>query len=337
MLQLFLHQPPHPAGPAEADLFRRKERVHSSIDIVSFLSLFVTGEFAMKFNRTVILSLVLAVLSAHTCDADETDKAGKTDEKHEATPEAQWSKHCRESISHYTVREREGDEKEFKRIPHAVMQHNNPANNNDRGLIYLWTQENGVPVVIISVMLQRYSKDTLKELHELHSFHDGPLHIQGENDRIVTMAVPGLKWHPVPDAPVPAENVTQQKLQSRSLARKFRGIMKHPQNGDVPLHVTPRPLHQYEVPDENAVRTGSLFAVCNAVDPEVLLMLEVRPDDAGKPQWCYACGGYTAWGTHMFYDDVEVWADDPAEFIVHTGYFVREGFKLPEEEAAVKP
>jgi hypothetical protein len=289
----------------------------------------------MKFNNAVILSLVLAVFSTQKCRADEAKETKQADE---VTPDSPWSKHCLESISHYSIREHEGDEKEFKRIPHAVLQHNNPTNNNARGLIYLWTQEDGVPVAIISVMLERYSKDTLKELHELHSLHDGPLHIQGADGRKITIPVPGLKWHSLSDAPAPAENVAQQKLQSRALARKFRGIMKHPRTGDVPLHVTPRPLHQYEVPNQEIVRTGSLFAVCNAIDPEVLLMLEVRPNDTGKPEWCYACAGYTAWGTHMFYDDNEVWADDPADFSsVHAGYFVREGFKLAEEDPAAKP
>ncbi len=282
----------------------------------------LTGEFAMKFKSVVILSLVLAV---HSCYADETN---------EVTPEAPWNKHCRESMAKYTVREQEGDEMEFKRIPHAVMQHHNPE-NNDRGLIYLWTQENGVPVVIITAIVQRFKNDTLKELHQLHSLHDGPLHIQGENGRTIAPKVPGLKWHRLPRAPDPAKTVQQQQLQSRALSRRFRGIMKIPGVGDVRLHVKPRPLHQYQIPNEDVVRTGSLFAVCNLMDPEALLMLEVRLDDTGKPQWCYACASYTAWGTHILYDDKEVWADDPADLSsVHRGYIVRSGFKLPEADAA---
>ena len=98
----------------------------------------------------------LTTVVVQTCDAVET---------HEVTPEAPWNKHCRESMANYIVRERKDDEQEFKRIPHAVMQHHNPA-NNDRGLIYLWTQENGVPVVIISAVLQSFKKDSLKELRD---------------------------------------------------------------------------------------------------------------------------------------------------------------------------
>lgn len=65
------------------------------------LSQSLTGEFAMKFKSVVILSLVLAVLSAtkdsgHSCYADETN---------EVTPEAPWNKHCRQSMAKYTVRE----------------------------------------------------------------------------------------------------------------------------------------------------------------------------------------------------------------------------------------
>lgn len=44
---------------------------------------------------------------------------------------------------------------EFERIPHSVMQHHNPE-NGDRGLIYLWTRENGVPLVIITALVRRF-------------------------------------------------------------------------------------------------------------------------------------------------------------------------------------
>lgn len=245
-----------------------------------------------------------------------------------------WRVYCDRAMDAYRVTTADLESKPFQRIKDPVMQHHQASGTNQHGLVYLWTRDDGRPVVVISAILQG-RPGQWNELHEFHSLQEEPLVARRGETTAFSPHGPGLKWETIPDSPSPAETALRLGFQARALARRFKAWENETKKGRVELRILDKPIHEYSFEDEGRLQYGALFACCEETDPEALLQLETRPNAEGKLQWHFAGAGYTNAGTHLVLDDVEVWQDDPADFSdVHRGYFIRRGFALEGEEPA---
>jgi hypothetical protein len=95
----------------------------------------------------------------------------------------------------------------------------------------------------------------------------------------------GLTLAPIPGAPKPAASTADRLRQMRALAREFHAFFDNPDD-QTELRLLPQPLYRYKT-NRPELLDGALFAYVITTDPEVLLLLEARPQD-GALAWQYA-------------------------------------------------
>jgi hypothetical protein len=99
------------------------------------------------------------------------------------------------------------------------------------------------------------------------------------------------------------------------------------------------PLHKFSYESDSGLRGGILMSWSIDTNPEILLALEVRPDDDGKLQWQFAAANYSAYGQFLLLDEQQVWSESPARFgakIPHLGW-ITANVNLAEGLARVTP
>ncbi len=119
------------------------------------------------------------------------------------------------------------------------------------------------------------------EAHEFHSLAPVPLTTTRGGRTVSAPRVRGVTPRPLPGAPRPALTPTERLRQMRALAREFKAAVDLEKGGS-DLRLLSQPVFRYE-----SKADGALFAFVLTTDPEVLLMIEDRPDK-GVPAWHYA-------------------------------------------------
>jgi len=123
------------------------------------------------------------------------------------------------------------------------------------------------------------------------------------------------KSKPIP-AVVPAESIRDRLGRMRTIAAEFGGE-KTTRNGEVrALRLLSQPLYHY---DQDG-KTGGLFALVEATDPELLLLLETGESN-GRLGWNYSV---------MRMSNVRI-------ALTHQGKAVWEAAQLPWSEAVDRP
>lgn len=252
-----------------------------------------------------------------------------------------WKEYCVQEADKYAIAadiKQQSPDEAWQRIPDAIFTHINPISRDERGLVYLWKQQNSKPVAVVTVIVSRRNNIPLwYDVHELHSLHDQPLSATYEGEPTWTPEKGGLRWSVVPDAPVPANQPRLIQRQAKLLTKNFssEATMK----GQVwPLRRIEKPVYQYDFQEEDE-RTcgGAIFCFCRATDPESMLVLEVRKDDSGKYQWHYAPLAFSFSPTTFSIEGQKVWEEslgkkyrDPTSY--HHGIYRHRGFQLSMEE-----
>jgi hypothetical protein len=120
-----------------------------------------------------------------------------------------------------------------------------------------------------------------------------------------TPSRPGIELAAVEGAPPPSDSERLRLAQMRNIAREFNGWMKD--NDDVTeLRLLPQPIVRYKAP-EGGVVDGAIFAlVWKGTDPEILLILEDRKDDADN-RWHFALARFNFREMWVKRNDRDVW------------------------------
>ena len=122
-----------------------------------------------------------------------------------------------------------------------------------------------------------------------------------------TPAVGEFAWQPLTDAPAPAASAARRLTQLRGLARRFSGAYFKPQTDELfELRVMPQPIHRYG----GAAVDGAIFALAEANDPEILLLIETLPSGKEAGSWRYAIGRMSSTRLVVRLDGREVWSVD---------------------------
>ena len=117
---------------------------------------------------------------------------------------------------------------------------------------------------------------------------------------------PGLAFRPVPEAPAPAATPQARLRQMRALAEQFSVTDNFLGEGWSQLRLLPKPWLRYGKAGSE-VEDGALFAFALGTEPEVVLMIESRPDPAGGLRWEYALAPMTSFEVKVSWKGNEVW------------------------------
>jgi len=211
----------------------------------------------------------------------------------------------------------------FRLLPDPVLRFTNSVGDVKDGAIFLWLGPDDRPAAAVQVFLHR-NQGWFQEFSTLSTTRVAADGVWGPTREAIV-------FKPVPDAPKPAETPEQRLRQMRALIEGFSGeqdMHKNEQTSWDPLRFLTKPLARYGKPGTD-VLDGALFALVLTTDPEVYLMLEVRPGKDG-PEWQYAfaaestaalrCSlkGRRVWELPLR----QAWLDRLAPYYIH--YFNRE-------------
>lgn len=175
---------------------------------------------------------------------------------------------------------------QLKSHPGSLLRWSNPIIGKVYGDSFLWLDE-GRPAAFLSV----YAVYDLPEGNRRLTFQSlSEQTLQATLDDVVVWnpSQPGLQFQRLEDFPAPGANPRLQRIRHRRIAQLFTGQIAEKSDPDRfrNLRLLTAPLLQYQN-DSTGVETGSLYALADGTDPELLLLIETCVSD-GKRHWRFA-------------------------------------------------
>jgi len=196
--------------------------------------------------------------------------------------------------------------------PRSLLNWSNPERGTAAGAVFLWTQ-GGQPAMIACAFGRG---QWLK--HEFHSLSDRPLIGERSGSRVHRFA-PGIEWHELTGAPVPAASRPLRLTQMRRQVERFEVsivALKMGKAEPAVMRLLSQPV--YRSP-ETAEGDTALFLFVQGTDPEGVLTLQATADK----KWRYALSRQTKAVVKAKLDDKQVldlpiWKAEPdsAFFVV---------------------
>jgi hypothetical protein len=199
--------------------------------------------------------------------------------------------------------------------------------------LWVWTR-NGRPVAFQKVEVNAW-QGTSQWTICYASLADELIETRWPQRGIFKSTEPGVVFKTVPEAPAPAARALQRTLQIKTLKDRFSGSIEQGNGEYEPIRVLPTPIFQYTDPDTK-LPLGAIFAMTSTgTNPDVLLLLDARPDSDGNLRWHYGIARLTSAGHQVKLGDTVVW-DDPSVptnnpvFETWTFYFLRRTQSFPK-------
>jgi hypothetical protein len=253
-----------------------------------------------EFVASVCLSACVAL--AARCQEPTAADAAASAQKSEKAWMKVFSKHAED----YKIYPAGKSDKPFRFVAQPVFRHDAPSRNSDDiGGVWVWTDEDGRPVVIGTVFGWSAGDGSRSVLHEFHTLSTEPIEAVWRNrDRWVPEE--GVSFKPVPDAPAPDASASKRRLQMRQIARRFSAYTVD--NGDRrwQLRLVPAPVYQWDAGESSERLGGAIFVICQDTNTDVVICIEARATPDG-PKFFYACGSFADWEAHAELDGKEVW------------------------------
>jgi hypothetical protein len=181
-----------------------------------------------------------------------------------------------------------------------------PADNVMEGAIFFWTGADGRPEAAAQIFaIQNSEFPEGLWIHEFISFSPLPFHGVRDGSPSWSPRSPGVKFLPVPGAPMPAESASQRTRQMKALAQGFHASDNFKDKNWVELRLLPTPIARYGKPG-SPVADGALFSFVTGTDPEAFLFLEARPGQGGL-RWEYAFAPMTCYELKGSHKGKTVW------------------------------
>ena len=145
--------------------------------------------------------------------------------------------------------------------------------------------------------------------HAFHSLSEHPITARFDGQLVWSPRTPGLQFHPVEGAEVPADKPWRRLVHMRELARDFSvtGVYPRYESPRRTLRMLSQPIYRYASPP--IAQDGAIFVYSADVvvtDPDALLILEARPHD-GTLRWEYAIARFHYVELTGYHRDREVW------------------------------
>ncbi len=123
---------------------------------------------------------------------------------------------------------------------------------------------------------------------------------------------PGVTFSPIPRAEVPADNPRARTAQLKALQQRFTARLNVDREGKggAETRTIAKPIFDYADP-QTKLPLGAIFGMTSTgTNPDLLLLIEARPDGDGKLRWEYAHARMTSASVRMRLDDAEIWAEE---------------------------
>ena len=225
-----------------------------------------------------------------------------TQDEQEATKRFQ--AYAKETAAKYKLKTAGDAPRDLTLREESLLRWTNPLTaNKAHGELFLWT-DRGRPAAVLSMYEYTDAMGTVHEHHEWASLSLGPIQASGPKEWSPLTA--GIELKPVPDAPPPDDTPLRRLRQMRDIGAKFTSDKTTRQNETRLLRLLNQPAHRYEPGGDPEVLDGALFALVEATDPEVFLVLEARLVN-GKPVWHYGFVRMNSVRVSASYQGKQVW------------------------------
>ncbi|MGZ0162981.1 MAG: DUF1583 domain-containing protein [Planctomycetales bacterium] len=247
-----------------------------------------------------------------------------------------WKQYAQARLKQFVLTAEDENGDEFDPVATFIGEARQGPSSN--GELVLWTDEVGRPVAIGTTIMQgRLTAAVMGEVDEFHSLHSGPLQMTDAGRSVWDVATSGLNWQPLPDAPQPAS--TKEELFAQAMALTKRFTAETGARGQPGPMLQDEPLHKFSYESDSGLGGGILMPWSIDSNPEILLALEVHPDNDRKLQWQFAAANYSAYGQFLLLDEQQVWSESPARFGAHISHlgWITANVNLEEGLARVTP
>jgi hypothetical protein len=186
-----------------------------------------------------------------------------------------------------------------------LLRWSNPTAGSVHGEVFLWTQQQR-PVAIASIY--RWYHPFMDCTFEVVSTSSSPVLAREADKTLWEAKEPSIAWKTLADAPAPGKTATARLNQMRQLSRKFSAQLVDKRAGGEAvtreLRLLNQPVYRYDSPEAGVI-DGGLFALVEANDPEVWVLLEAAQSD-DKTFWQYALARMNADACEVRLDDKRI-------------------------------
>jgi hypothetical protein len=161
-----------------------------------------------------------------------------------------------------------------------------PTREFSVGSLWVW-RTSGRPVAVVGIEL--YAWWSL----EFISLSTGL--VKADSDRAHwAPRKPGVEFHEIPDAPVPAASEGARLRQMREQIKRFtaREYWVNGNGNHYVLRLLPHPIDRYSDAAAGVI-DGGLFIYANGTNPEMLVMIEAQRNGDGPPKWSFAAAPFS--------------------------------------------
>lgn len=270
--------------------------------------------------------------SSRIVSADDTEQQLSEAEKKEAAARKErytkWMRNYAETTKLKLIGI-EGKEDEFAElVPQPVFRYSDQEHRIPDATMWVWTR-NARPVAFQKVEGNDHGGGQ-KWTICFASLSEGLVNVYWQGGREYAARKPGVTFNPIPDAEAPADNSRIRKVQIKTLKDRFTGRLGVDDlDKGSETRTMPKPLFEYDDP-KTMLPIGAVFGMTSTgTNPNLLLVIEARPDSEGKLRWEYATSRMTSGPVRFRLDDKEVWAESAvanAAFDNWTYYFLRREF-----------
>ncbi len=248
----------------------------------------------------------LVITMAMACVVSQTEQL---DDQRKQEVEL-WRKYLGDVVKEYRLVSADQPAKPLQRIERPLFLWNQPIRRGQIGSLYLWLRRDGRPAAIGTLFCWYQTQQGWLVMHEFHSLAQKPLKLAFRGRTVWAPTEPGLRWKTLEEGTKVATSRRRQLSQIRQLARRFQAHTLALDKARWELRLLSRPLHEYATGQGDALKCGAVFAMCQGMDPEVILVIEARSTSNGT-RWHYACGAFTDYELHVRYRGQEVWSAPP--------------------------
>jgi hypothetical protein len=206
-------------------------------------------------------------------------------------------------------------EQTAKLVPNPVFRYSDEERFIPDATLWVWTRD-ARPVAFQKVEGNNHGGGQMWTIC-FASLSEGLLNVRwplARPPREYTARTPGVTFEPIPKADPPAETARKRTAQLRALKDRFSGRLgvNDQGKGGAETRTMAKPIFEYADP-ESKLPMGAIFGLSSTgTNPDLLLLIEARRDEAGAWRWEYAHARMTSASLRVRLDDDEVWAEGNA-------------------------
>jgi hypothetical protein len=214
-------------------------------------------------------------------------------------------------------------------VPNPVFRYSDEQRAIPDATLWVWTR-NARPVAFQKV--EGNNQGNPKWTICFASLSEGLLRVRWRGAREYASRKPGVHFDSIPRAEPPAATARNRTAQLKALKDRFTGRLSvnNDGTGGAETRTMAKPIYEYADP-QTKLPLGAIFGMTSTgTNPDLLLLIEVRPDGDGKPRWEYAHARMTSASLRVRLDDAEIWAEEDLpnrDFDNWTYYFLAREFR----------